>query len=313
MLPEGSGLCHTPGTLDNPQPPQKSGGPGSWESQRLYFFCSYTCVLQPARINHDAPPYSITATTSFNPWRRPPRINPHRTEWALLWRWHWSQQVHNRVPETVPHPAFWGRPELFSQTSPSPRPSYIHIPNNFLYPSFLFQAMVHFKFPDHTTNIFMFAFAISVFAWVLNSVSPMSFISRLLQVTNARACNGDKGCPHKELGREGRQQVTGDVPAKGCFTLAQRSINRSHATVWSLPEPRGECTGEAGGFKLAQTLSGCIWQFLSKLQVHLPFDSTIPLPKIYLHAYIFTYTHMQAKKLTPKVIYGNVIPHTSKL
>lgn len=76
--------------------------------------------------------------------------------------------------------------------------------------------------------------------------------------------------------------------------LHKRSANKTRSglslTTWRTPRA-GEAVG--GGFKLAQPFSGCIWQLLSKLQMH--FDSTIPLPGMYLYAYI-TYTHMRVKK-----------------
>lgn len=133
-----------------------------------------------------------------------------------------------------------------------------------------------------------------LFARVLNSVSPMSFISRLLQVTNARACKGGKGCPHKELGGEGRRQVTVYVPAKGCFTLAQRSTNRSRTTVWSLPDHVENALGRLGDSNLCKLYLDVFGNFYQNYRCTYPLTQQFHFQKfIYMHIHLLTLTCRQ--------------------
>lgn len=89
-----------------------------------------------------------------------PTRHPHPPEQAPLHRGDiGSRQVHGRckikpqLESSVPRllRKTWALPKHVTLS----RLTFLFHPNNFLYQSFLFQAMVHLKFPDHALNFFV--------------------------------------------------------------------------------------------------------------------------------------------------------------
>lgn len=194
----------------------------------------------------------------------------------------------DRVQAGRQHRAFLGKRKLFPGTPPSPH----------FIPSWQFSLSVisipsptHFsKFPDHTLSIFRFAFVLRLQKcwiqcplWVplAGSVPPCKSQRQVHRVVVKVALKNWEGKA---------DDVAQKSPPGADPLLHKRTGNKTGTGRRSLADQ-----ARLQGPKLTQPFSVCVWQFLSKLQMYLPFDSTIPLAGIYLHVYIFTntLTHVQ--------------------
>lgn len=187
-------------------------------------------------------------------------------------------------------PTFLGKPGLIRRgirMSPSPRLSPTVRPSWPHFLLFIYCASCgsfYPTFPDHTSNIFMFAFVIYMFAVVLNTVSSQVSLApsspptprksqRQIHLTLLKCVF--MMSMHPELGGNGSVfHWTQQLESETCAVM-----------LWltgTIP-----CSGDTNRNKLPMYSR----QFLSKSQMHLCFDSTALLLEMYLHACIFTYAH----------------------